>query len=63
MLGFVLDPRNKIKALVFVLVEKMQWACVCGGRGRESSNIVEDTRREDVNHICSYGSKEDKETQ
>jgi hypothetical protein len=30
--GFVLDPRNKIKALVFVLVEKMQWACVCGGR-------------------------------
>jgi hypothetical protein len=33
------------------------------GGGRESSNIVEDTRREDVNPICSDGSKEDKETQ
>jgi hypothetical protein len=79
--GFVLDPRNKIKALVFWLrkCNGPMWADQIEAKVRdllnrlieqynkfhgwgvgESSNIVEDTRKVDVNPICD---DEDKETQ
>jgi hypothetical protein len=77
--GFVLDPRNKMKALVFWLKKcnGPMWADQIEAKVRdllnrlieqynkfhgrgvgESSNIVEDTRRVDVNPICGDGDKE-----